>query len=130
MVNGTPVNIYIEEEYSAGQNPPGSREDIYSAMIIYGLLSYFSGGEIGERYHTGEAVLVVVFQNGQLAVVDIMEVGSHLIAVFVQSSVKYYMTGVLPIKKYSTGSALNMFDEYTMLKDRSFEEYFGFSDEK
>ena len=37
-----------------------------------------------------------------------------------------YMTGVLPIKKYSTGSALNMFDEYTMLKDRYFEEYFGF----
>lgn len=28
-----------------------------------------------------------------------------------------YMTGVLPIKKYSTGSALNMFDEYTMLND-------------
>ncbi len=45
MVNGTPVNIYIEEEYSAGQNPPGSREDIYSAMIIYGLLSY-SDGEV------------------------------------------------------------------------------------
>jgi len=37
-----------------------------------------------------------------------------------------YMTGVLPIKKYSTGSALNMFDEYTMLNDRLFEEYFGF----
>ncbi len=39
-----------------------------------------------------------------------------------------YMTGVLPIKKYSTGSALNMFHEYTMLKDRFFEEYFGFSE--
>ncbi|MDE7415653.1 MAG: ATP-binding protein [Lachnospiraceae bacterium] len=37
-----------------------------------------------------------------------------------------YMTGVLPIKKYSTGSALNMFDEYTMLNDFFFEEYFGF----
>lgn len=37
-----------------------------------------------------------------------------------------YMTGVLPIKKYSTGSALNMFDEYTMLKDHIFGEYFGF----
>ncbi len=39
-----------------------------------------------------------------------------------------YMTGVLPIKKYSTGSALNMFKEYTMLKDPSFEEYFGFTE--
>lgn len=39
-----------------------------------------------------------------------------------------YMTGVLPIKKYSTGSALNMFQEYTMLKDPFFDEYFGFTE--
>lgn len=41
-----------------------------------------------------------------------------------------YMTGVLPIKKYSSGSALNMFDEFTFLKDRTFSEYFGFTDEE
>ncbi len=41
-----------------------------------------------------------------------------------------YMTGVLPIKKYSTGSALNMFDEYTMLNDRLFEKYFGFTEDE
>ena len=41
-----------------------------------------------------------------------------------------YMTGVLPIKKYSSGSALNMFDEYTFLKDRSFGEYFGFTEDE
>ena len=41
-----------------------------------------------------------------------------------------YMTGVLPIKKYSSGSALNMFDEYTFLKDRSFSEFFGFTEEE
>ena len=39
-----------------------------------------------------------------------------------------YMTGVLPIKKYSSGSALNMFDEFTFLKDRIFDEYFGFTE--
>lgn len=39
-----------------------------------------------------------------------------------------YMTGVLPIKQYSTGSALNMFKEYTMLNDALFEEYFGFTE--
>lgn len=39
-----------------------------------------------------------------------------------------YMTGILPIKKYSTGSALNMFDEYTMLSDTLFNEYFGFTE--
>ena len=41
-----------------------------------------------------------------------------------------YMTGVLPIKKYSTGSALNMFDEFTFLKDRQYAEFFGFTEEE
>ena len=40
------------------------------------------------------------------------------------------MTCVLLIKKYSSGSALNMFDEYTFLKDRSFSEFFGFTEEE
>lgn len=39
-----------------------------------------------------------------------------------------YMTGVLPIKKYSEGSALNMFDEYTMLNDSVYDNYFGFTE--
>ncbi len=41
-----------------------------------------------------------------------------------------YMTGILPIKRYSTGSALNMFEEYTFLKDRVFDEYFGFTEKE
>ncbi len=41
-----------------------------------------------------------------------------------------YMTGVLPIKRYSTSSALNMFQEYTMMNDPSFEKYFGFTEEE
>ena len=41
-----------------------------------------------------------------------------------------YMTGVLPIKKYSSGSALNMFDEFTFLKDRTFDECFGFTEDE
>ena len=40
------------------------------------------------------------------------------------------MTGVLPIKKYSSGSALNMFDEHTFLKDRQFGEFFGFTEKE
>ncbi|WP_297635983.1 AAA family ATPase [uncultured Clostridium sp.] len=41
-----------------------------------------------------------------------------------------YMTGVLPIKKYSSGSALNMFDEHTMLSDMIYGDYFGFVEEE
>ena len=39
-----------------------------------------------------------------------------------------YMTGVLPIKKHSSTSALNMFEEFTFLRDRIFDEYFGFTE--
>lgn len=41
-----------------------------------------------------------------------------------------YMTGILPISKYSSGSELNMFVEYSMAKSRAFSEYFGFSDDE
>lgn len=41
-----------------------------------------------------------------------------------------YMTGILPISKYSSGSELNMFAEYTMARSRLFGEYFGFSDQE
>ena len=37
-----------------------------------------------------------------------------------------YMTGILPIKKYGTHSALNMFREYSMTNPRQFLDYFGF----
>lgn len=41
-----------------------------------------------------------------------------------------YMTGVLPIIKYSGGSELNMFLEYDMATKRKFSEYFGFLDKE
>ncbi|MGN1033575.1 MAG: AAA family ATPase, partial [Intestinibacter sp.] len=41
-----------------------------------------------------------------------------------------YMTGVLPIKNYSDTSDLNMFNEFTFLRDRKFENYFGFTEEE
>lgn len=41
-----------------------------------------------------------------------------------------YMTGILPIAKYSSGSELNMFFEYTMATREKYSEYFGFTDEE
>lgn len=41
-----------------------------------------------------------------------------------------YMTGILPISKYSSGSELNMFAEFTMVNSPMFEQYFGFTDEE
>ncbi|MCI9636682.1 MAG: AAA family ATPase [Hungatella sp.] len=39
-----------------------------------------------------------------------------------------YMTGILPIAKYSSGSELNMFCEYTMATEEKYSEYFGFTE--
>lgn len=41
-----------------------------------------------------------------------------------------YMTGILPIKKYGTQSALNNFYEYTMVDSGCLEEYVGFTEEE
>ena len=37
-----------------------------------------------------------------------------------------YMTGILPVKKYSTQSSLNQFFEYTMIQPLELEKYVGF----
>lgn len=39
-----------------------------------------------------------------------------------------YMTGILPIAKYSSGTELNNFLEYTMASEEKYSEYFGFTE--
>ena len=39
-----------------------------------------------------------------------------------------YMTGILPIKKYGTHSALNMFDEISMLDAKGYSAFMGFTE--
>ena len=39
-----------------------------------------------------------------------------------------YMTGILPIKKYGTHSALNIFDEFSMTDANRLAEYVGFTE--
>lgn len=39
-----------------------------------------------------------------------------------------YMTGILPIAKYASGSELNMFCEYTMVTEEKYADLFGFTD--
>ncbi len=41
-----------------------------------------------------------------------------------------YMTGILPIKKYGTHSALNIFNEYSMTDPKEMAEYTGFTEEE
>ena len=39
-----------------------------------------------------------------------------------------YITGILPIARYNTQSALNNFSEYTMLNPGPFSQYYGFTE--
>lgn len=41
-----------------------------------------------------------------------------------------YITGILPIKKIENESALNNFDEYTMLNSGNLSQYYGFTEEE
>lgn len=41
-----------------------------------------------------------------------------------------YMTGILPIKKYGTHSALNMFEEYTMIRPMQLARFMGFTEQE
>ena len=41
-----------------------------------------------------------------------------------------YMTGILPIKKYGKHSALNMFDEYSMIAPMQLARYTGFTEDE
>lgn len=41
-----------------------------------------------------------------------------------------YMTGILPIKKYGEHSAVNIFNEYSVIEPKNLGEYFGFTEEE
>jgi hypothetical protein len=41
-----------------------------------------------------------------------------------------YMTGILPVKKYGTHSALNIFDEFSMTEPKSMAKYMGFTQDE
>ena len=41
-----------------------------------------------------------------------------------------YITGILPMIKFKTQSALNNFDEFTMLSAGAFASYLGFTDDE
>ncbi|MGL4873470.1 MAG: AAA family ATPase, partial [Clostridium sp.] len=43
MVSGDEIDITIREEFRAGQGAPRNKEEVYSAMIVLGFLSYYDG---------------------------------------------------------------------------------------
>ena len=89
-------------------------------------------------YETGEKFIFVLDEWDSLFHSDFYtEEGAKKYLTFLKNLLKdkpyvelAYMTGVLPIKKYSSGSELNMFKEYYFPTDTVYDIFFGFTDEE
>ena len=96
---------------------------------------YFSIGDILAA--TGEKFIFIIDEWDYIFSHDLFQENQKDFLEFLRNLLKdkpyvalAYMTGVLPIKKYSEGSALNMFKEYTMLNDHVYSDFFGFTEEE
>ena len=89
-------------------------------------------------YETGEKFIFILDEWDSFFHSDFYtEAGAKKYLTFLKSLLKdkpyvelAYMTGVLPIKKYSSGSELNMFDEFYFPTDTIYDTFFGFTEEE
>ena len=120
----------VKEEVSKLYPDAGTRpeDDLMAALI-----------KIADHYHQHFIIIIDEWDaicretSGDKTVMDKyvnflrrMFKGSNTTQVFAA----VYMTGILPIKKYKTESALNNFWEYSMVEPRSMARYFGFTKEE
>ena len=109
--------------------------DIKESYPQIDVEKYFSIGDILST--TGEQFIFIIDEWDYIFSHDLFKENQQDFLEFLRNLLKdkpyvalCYMTGVLPIKKYSEGSALNMFREYTMLNDRVYSDYFGFTEKE
>lgn len=117
--------------------------------IVEDLLEAYSGCGISQEDSIWDALQKIYerSENKFLFVLDEWDAVFHMPFISIQDKQAYllflrnmlkdqsyvefaYMTGVLPIAKYSSGSELNMFVEYDMVTSEKFSGYFGFSEEE
>jgi hypothetical protein len=120
----------VKEEVSKLYPDAGTRpeDDLMAALI-----------KIADHYHQHFIIIIDEWDaicretSGDKTVMDKyvnflrrMFKGSNTTQVFAA----VYMTGILPIKKYKTESALNNFWEYSMVEPMEMAHYFGFTKEE
>ena len=112
------------------------------------LLSYFDGVYVADNDDLMDILVKIVDKTGKkfVCLIDewdafcregmekaVDEYVELLRRLFKGSKSEYvfslvYITGILPIKRYNTQSALNNFEEYTMLSPAQLAPYFGFTE--
>ena len=92
--------------------------------------------EIFQQYHGEKFIFVLdewdfIFHRGFITEADKAKYVAFLSNLLKDRPyvILSYMTGILPIAKYSSGSELNMFAEFTMVNSPMFGTYFGFTDD-
>ena len=119
------------------------KRDICDELLtVYGGVSMSPNDDLMDLLvniveHTGDKFVCLIDEwdalcrEGYEALMD--EYVDFLRRLFKGSKTEYvfacvYMTGILPIKRYNTQSALNNFEEYTMLSPAQMAPYFGFTE--
>ena len=93
--------------------------------------------EIFQQYHGEKFIFVLdewdfIFHRGFITEADKAKYVAFLSNLLKDRPyvILSYMTGILPIAKYSSGSELNMFAEFTIVNSPMFGTYFGFTDDE
>ena len=141
--------IYVDMTNVMGKTKQECFVPFLVGAITEELLAEYHATRIGNAFD--ETLLNVVEQTGKRLIMIIDEwdapirefsdiaVNEYLLflrMMFKSSSTTarnfaaVYMTGILPIKKLMTQSALSDFEEYTMLSPGRFAEYVGFTEEE
>lgn len=116
------------------------KEELMDNFLDCRLTKELSLSQMFERifYKTGECFIFVIDEWDSFFHSDFYsEDGAKEYLTFLKNLLKdkpyvelAYMTGVLPIKKYSSGSELNMFKEYYFPTDTIYDTFFGFTEEE
>ena len=114
----------------------GIREDLQEAYPELKNKNYLSVSQMFKD--SGDSFMFIIDEWDSIFYKDFMtEADKNAYLSFLKNLLKdqpyvelAYMTGVLPIAKYSSGSELNMFDEYNFMNDTVYEPYFGFSEQE
>ncbi len=114
----------------------GLREDLQEAFPALGRKKYSS---ISKMFRDSKASFIFILDEwDSVFYQDFMtDADKYAYLSFLKNLLKdqpyvelAYMTGVLPVAKYSSGSELNMFDEYNFMNDTVYDQFFGFSEEE
>ena len=130
----------LDDECISYEEYIGNIKDILADDIrkIFGDIEFRKGSTVAEDLkrvfdETGTRFIFVLDEWDAVFHLDfISEVDRSKYLLFLKNLLKdqayvvlAYMTGILPIAKYSSGSELNMFLEYTMASEEKYSRYFA-----